>query len=95
MLRGELQRQTKIWFKRLPCGMPCASDAIHSVASVEESSVKKGIITFSQVKMTKLPEPVFLKERLSSFRIRTNFKLGYTSYQESLLPFLYWAMCSL
>ena len=43
MPRDELQRQTKKWFKCLPCGMPCVSDAIHSVASVEESSAKKGI----------------------------------------------------
>lgn len=40
MLRSELQRQTKTSLYRLPCGRPCVSDAIHSAASVEESSAK-------------------------------------------------------
>ena len=51
MPRGELQRQTNERFKRLPYGMPCVSDAIHSEASVEESSTEKGGTTL-KVKMT-------------------------------------------
>jgi len=43
MPRGELQTNKQL--NRLLCGMPCVSDAIHSAASVEESSAKKGTTT--------------------------------------------------